>query len=440
MRGPCLLSIIDLQPRRLRRTAGSAHQPLPDGQAPVIDLIKELPDIQGCFLLTPTGTLGRYGPDRRFQPEPGLSQVLARPIGQFLAEYRNTQDTRWMRLGVVHADRRDKPWKTATLAFADDVLRRLYPVTASRDGRMTSFQLRQREHSVFRGLELLLDYRDPAIAEIPYYCPVLMYRGTTLAHYLPWPERPLRETDRNTVAVEVVDLLTGLARSQRNVPGAAELVIAERQALVRPERRQAPELALVEELPAGRGAGAAADVDPYAGEDGVQVLEELRSRFAASGFRDWDYGAWFRAHAPASSQQRFGAQLAAAGGYRYRAADDLRGFERFADLDRAALQLIAAKNPVFRVPPGTRLLDAGTRDAWNLYLLSGELELLAPDGSSARLAGASPGARRPVAFLKPRVCSVIAASEVEFLWLYEPMIEAVRRLHPARFGAPPAMH
>lgn len=402
----------------------------------MIDLIKELPDIQGCFLLTPTGTLGRYGPDRRFQPDAALSEALAAPIEQFLAEYRGASDTRWMRLGVVHADRHDKPWKTATLVLADDVLRRLYPVTATRDGRMTSFQLRNREHSVFRGLELLLDYRDPAIADIPYYCPVLVYRGTTLAHYLPLPERPLREEDRHTVAVEVIDLLTGRARSQRKVPGAAELVAAERAAVVRPERRRELALSLVDEVNP-RTALREDMFDPYAGEDGAQVLDEFQARYVANGLRDWDYAEWFRAHSPLPSRERFGRQLAEAGGYRYRAADDLRYFERFETLDRTALQLIAARNPVFRVPAGTLLLDAGTRDAWNLYLLSGEVELAAPDGMRYRIAGGSPSARWPVAYLKPRVCSVAAVSDVEFLWLYEPMVEAARRLHPGWAGSTP---
>ena len=176
------------------------------------DLIKELPDIQGCYLLTPTGTLGSYQPDGRFQADAELTQALTGPIDQFLQEYRSTHDTRWLRLGVIHSDHFDKPWKTATLALADDVLRRLYPMASARDGRMTSFQLRHREQSLFRSMELLLDYRDSAIPEIPYYCPVLVYRSTTLDYYLPWLDRPQRDSDRRTVAVEVIDLLAGLAQ------------------------------------------------------------------------------------------------------------------------------------------------------------------------------------------------------------------------------------
>lgn len=409
------------------------------------DLIKELPDIQGCYLLTPSGTLGSYQQDRRFHPDTELTQALAEPIGRFLQEIRSGQDTRWLRLGIVHADHADKPWKTATLALADDVLRRLYPVSSVRDGRMTSFQLRNREHGVFRGMELLLDYRDLAIPETPYFCPVLVYRGTRLDHYLPWPERPPRDTDRQTIAVEVIDLLAGLARSQRNVPAVARLVAAERQAIVRPELRQAPSLGLLDDVRQRNDAvparhvvpppAAAPAIDPYSAEKDTQEITELETRYAANGFRDWDYGAWFETHSTPESQERFGKLLLPAGGYRNRSAEELRFFERFESFDLAALQLIATKSPVFKVPAGTLLLDIGTRDHWNLYLLSGDLELAAPDGSLYPLTGGSASARQPVAFLKPRLFSVTTRSEVEFLWLYEPMIEAVKRLHPSRFGS-----
>jgi hypothetical protein len=296
---------------------------------------------------------------------------------------------------------------------------------------MTSFQLRNREKSLFRGMELLLDYRDPALPDIPYFCPVLVFRNTTLDRYLPWPERERRPGDREIPVVEVIDLLGGLARSQRRVPTVSQLVTSLRQTLVRPERRSTPKLVVIDDVrqPSYASPEPVAPVDPYAVDEDPQTVRELEGRFAASGFRNWDYTAWFEAHAPIETRERFGPQLVT-GGYRFRTADELRFFERLEGLDRVALQLIAAKSPVFRVPAGTLLLDRGTRDSWNLYLLSGDLELMSPDGASYLLAGGSPSARRPVAFLKPRLFTVVARGEVEFLWLYEPMIEAVKRLYP----------
>lgn len=397
-----------------------------------MDLIKRIPDIRGCYLLTPTGTLGRYQDNGQFLLDDALTRALSVQIDNFLQEFRRTQDTRWCRLGLVHTDHRDKPWHSATLAFADDVLRRLYPMSGSRDGRMTTFQLRNREQSLFRGLELLLSYRDPALPDVSYYCPVLMYRNTTLDKYLPWPERPQHADDSQTPVIEVIDLLGGLARSQRHVPAVDELVANLRQAVVRPERRHAPSLVLIDDVRRTMPAPPepVAPVDPYAGEEDPKVLREFESRYAATHFSDFDYKAWFETHAPAESRERFGKQLAGPTGYHHRAADDLRFFERLEGCDRAALVLIASKSPVFRVPPGARLLDLGTRDNWNLYLLTGELELLSPDGARYVVAGGSPSASRPVAFLKPRLFSVTARTDVEFLWLYEPMVEAVKRLYP----------
>lgn len=399
------------------------------------DLIQAIPHIQGCYLLTPSGTLGRYLSDGRFVSDPELTEALAGPIAQLLAEYRNSPDTRWMRLGIVHPDHTGKPWKVATLAFSDEVLRRLYPMSSQRDGRLTSFQLRHREQSLFRGMELLLDYRDPAIPEIPFFCPVLVSRGTKLADYLPWPERPVQEADRQIPAVEVIDLLAGLARSQRNLPAVNHLVATVHEAMVQTNQRKGLSLSLIDDVQPAAPAPAEVPGDPYAGEQDAEAVTEFEARYAANGFRDWDYGAWFKSQSTPQSRERFGHYLGAEGSYRFRGADELRFFERFEGLDRAALALIAAKSPVFKVPAGAQLLDAGTHDRWNLYLLSGEVELASPQGPRYPIAGGSPSARQPVAFLKPRVCSVTARTEVEFLWLYEPMIEVVKRLYPARLGS-----
>jgi hypothetical protein len=83
------------------------------------------------------------------------------------------------------------------------------------------------------------------------------------------------------------------------------------------------------------------------------------------------------------------------------------------------------------VPAGA---SAGCRHARPKSVLS-RGRLASPQGPRYPIAGGSPSARQPVAFLKPRVCSVTARSEVEFLWLYEPMIEVVKRLYPARLGS-----
>jgi CRP-like cAMP-binding protein len=82
------------------------------------------------------------------------------------------------------------------------------------------------------------------------------------------------------------------------------------------------------------------------------------------------------------------------------------------------------------MPAGARLLEAGSSDDWNLYLVSGEAELIAADGQHSVVAAGSVAARQPLAQLKPRRYSVVARTPVQFLWLYEPMVSAVIRLFP----------
>jgi hypothetical protein len=408
-----------------------------------MSLIEQMPDLAGCFVLTPSGMLCEIGRRGEHLASPELTTVLTNPIRVLLEALRQQRDSRWARLGIVHGDHTGKIWKTSTLALSDDALRRLYPMSASRDTKLTSFQLRNREKSLYRGLELLLDYRDAALPEIPFFCPVLLNRGTTLDYYLPWPDRPRAEGDEKIAVVEVVDLLAELARSQRAIAEVAQYVAAFRAKVVHPERRQSPQLSVLDRTPAAPAPAAsvtespksteprATIADPYVSRDDQKMVEDLQQRFAAANFRDWDYSTWYKAHTPAAQQNHLGDPPSAGGGYQHLQADELRAFERMAPMSRAALEVITARNPVFSVPAGTILLDRGTRDSWNLYLLSGTLELTEPDGARHVISGGGPSARQPVAFLKPRLFSVHSTTPVEFLWLYEPMVEAVRRLHPA---------
>ncbi len=164
------------------------------------------PDIRGCIVLTDDG-LGVYDGERRFVPEAALSAALAEPIRAF-RDYRLQQkDTAAYRLGIVYADYQPKPWRTATLALEDDLLRRLYPTSTTRVEELTPFQRRNKEKSLYRGLELILDYHLHTTRNRAYYCPVLYHRGTTLDQYLPWTERPCHERDRTLPVIEVIDLL-----------------------------------------------------------------------------------------------------------------------------------------------------------------------------------------------------------------------------------------
>jgi len=394
-----------------------------------MNLLERMPDLRGCYLLTPAGSIGRYG-ERGVEIDAGVSQALARPIAAFIQAYQRTRDTATHRIAIVHPDHAGNPWQSHTLAFEDAVLRQLFPAPGV--AALTSFQQRNREKSLYHGMELLLDYRPTAIHDRPYYCPVFVYRNTRLDHYKALLGRPARTSDPGTPVVEVINLF---ADGPLLDPVVDRYLRDWRTAVVKPERRSAANLYLMDEArPANDARPVAASLsstgaDPYIA-DPAQVAE-LLSRFGASRFRDWHYGEWLERRGGGAALLRFGAQLRAMAGARRTGVETLRGFDRMRDLDPAARQVIAASNPVFSMPAGALLLDVGSSDDWNLYLVSGEAELIAADGQHSVVAAGSAAARRPLAQLKPRRYTVVARTPVQFLWLYEPMVSAVAQLFPA---------
>ena len=397
-----------------------------------MNILERMPDLRGCYFLTPAGTIGRYE-DSGFRVDADFTRALARPIAAFIQAYQRDTDTAAHRIAIVHTDHADKPWQSHTLAFEDAVLRELFPVPGA--GALTSFQQRNREKSLYRGMELLLDYRHAAIQDLPYYCPVLVYRNTRLDQYRSSLGRPARAGDGDTPVVEVINLFGEVPLLD---PVVDDYLRSLRTAVVKPERRSAANLYLIDEArPGSNGARPAAApvtpqpaaADPYVADPAA--VGELLSRFGASRFRDWDYGFWLDRHCSGTARFRFSQQLRAMAGARRAGVETLRGFDRMKDFDPQARQLIAAKNPLFSMPAGSVLLDAGSSDAWNLYLVSGEVELIAADGQRSAVAAGSAAARRPLALLKPRQYTVMARTPVQCLWLYEPMISAIAQLGPA---------
>lgn len=388
-----------------------------------MDLLERMPDLRGGYFLTPAGRIGRYG-ERGIEIDAGISQALARPIAAFIQAYQRTRDTVAHRIAIVHADHAGRPWQSYTLAFEDAVLRRLFPVPEG--SVLSGFQQRNREKSLYRGMELLLDYRPSAIHDRPYYCPAFVYRNTRLDLYPAMLGRPARTGDRDTPVVEVINLY---AEGPMLDPVVDEYLRHWRSAMVKPERRSDANLYLMDEVrPAAAPAPAAAD-SGLGAEAGP--VTELLQRFGSSRFRDWDYRDWLDRHCDGAARVRFGEQLRVMPAARRVGVETLRGFDRMQDLDPAARLLLAAKNPVFSMPAGALLLDAGSSDDWNLYLVRGEAELIAADGQRSVVAAGSAAGRRPLAQLKPRRYTVMARTPVHVLWLYEPMISALTRLFPA---------
>jgi hypothetical protein len=103
----------------------------------------------------------------------------------------------------------------------------------------------------------------------------------------------------------------------------------------------------------------------------------------------------------------------------------LKIFTRFRELDHARLEALAGKCMIYKVPPGTQLLERGTNDSWNLYLIEGTVELVAADGIPKAIEGGTPTASNPISCLKPRMYTVSSLTRVAFLWIDDKLIDEV---------------
>ncbi len=102
----------------------------------------------------------------------------------------------------------------------------------------------------------------------------------------------------------------------------------------------------------------------------------------------------------------------------------LRFFAQFRGLDDAALAQLGTGGLIYTAPAGTRLLERGIRDAWNLYLLDGALRLTPADGTALRVDGGTDKAANPIASLKPRKYQVDTLSPTSFLWMHDRLLAA----------------
>ena len=93
----------------------------------------------------------------------------------------------------------------------------------------------------------------------------------------------------------------------------------------------------------------------------------------------------------------------------------LKRFHRIDDLSQAELQALASRLQVYKAPRGTRLLELGNKDDTTLYLIEGEVELLADDGNKRILNARDNAARRPISRLRPSQYRVTALGNVSFL-------------------------
>ena len=363
------------------------------------DVLAGLP--AGFYILTANGELGTYDAQRQLHIDAPLSQAFAEHNRTFLRSYLNGAQAGDQRIAVLFESHQSRAWGRLTLSLEDAVVRDLYPASGHVAGGLTAFQQKSREMSVYRGMELLLDYRRKSVAEVPVYCPVLFNPHATLGQRVSALGREPGEPERGIVneapfAIDVLNLAATIPAARRAAPAILALVEKLRQGVIRKDQRRDSLLSLRQASPetaapaASRAAAIAADERRLHDAEPVESVER-----------------WLKIPHQAVSTER------------------LRDFAQFRGLDATRLLGLAARSLIYTAPTGTRLLERGLRDNWNLYLLEGSLMLTPADGSTLRVDSGTDKAARPIGALKPRQYAVDTLTPVNFLWVHDLLLAAV---------------
>lgn len=387
------------------------------GEIPVLGetkmaTIKTFPGLIGFYVLTADGELGVFDQHGKFVVDAKLTKTFADYNRRFLMAYMQSPEKGNFRLAIVHRTQEKRPWGSETLLLEKNIVRRLYPMTGTTELDLTVFQKKNREKSIYRGMEIFLEYKDASTPDLPVYCPVLYDRGRTLDDYAANLDRPVTPADRETPVVEILNMLAGIPMGKRYTPEIGILKEKIYQGIVKKGMRKSAEFTLIEDI--RRHAATTDDVgDVYADVD--KRSERQVTLNSKTGNPD------------ALGDNVLLSNIGSALMGRPEPAEPgtLKIFARFRELDHARLEALAGKCLIYKVPPGTRLLERGTNDRWNLYLIDGTVELVAADGMPKTIEGGTPTASNPISCLKPRMYTVSAVTRVAFLWIDDKIIDEV---------------
>lgn len=372
-------------PARERNAATIQYEP-PRGPGPAL-----LPGIEGLYVLTAAGVLGRYRPDGRFVEEPSLTQGLRSETAALWRRYRSS-DPESIAVGLVTRRTLDKQWQCASLSFSDMALREIYRTSDDHGAPLTSFQKRNRTKSVYRAMELILDTRKASRPEHPRFCPVLV---------VPECDRDVLSRrygvdDLDTVnALEVLDLADLSGPDAARHPELSRMVIEMTQSTIAPELRSAPDLMVIDNAdPAQDGGWSETALPRYRDPWEDQPDGRLAS------FNDGDRVPYWL----------------------------LGWFSPFNELNDLQRQFVARGHTVTKKRAGATLIERGSRDDISVYLIEGTLDLEAYDGRRMSIVGGTRRAHLPVSQLRPHAYTVRAATDVSVIVVSQDMVREVTRI------------
>ena len=382
----------------------------------IMETIKTFPGLIGFYVLTPEGQLGVYDRDGEFVVDAKLTKAFEDYNRRFLMAYHQNPATGSFRLAIIHRTKEKRPWGSETLLFENNIVRRLYPMSGTTELDLTAFQKKNREKSIYRGMEIFLEYKDTSTPDMPVYCPVLYDRSTTLANYVSNHDRALISDDQGTPVVEVLNMLAGIPIARRYTPEIGVLKDKIYQGIVKKDMRKSDEFTLIGDIRRhGHRAMPESGIDPYGDIDKRAEREvTFLSKDGASPGNSSSGSALLNHIASSLVGRPEPANL-----------EILKRFSRFRDMGHENLERLAEQCLVYKVPPGTQLLERGTNDTFNLYLVEGAVQLVAADGNPKTIESGTPTSANPVSCLKPRMYTVSSITRVAFLWIDDQLIEKI---------------
>jgi hypothetical protein len=373
------------------------------------DVLAEIP--AGLYVLTANGELGVYDAQRQLQIDEPLTQAFAEHNHAFLHSHLQDPLAGDRRIAILFESRQPRELGHLTLSLEDAVVRSLYPAGGRTLGGLTAFQQKSRNMSVYRGMELLLDYRHESAPEVPVYCPVLFNSHSTLAGRISALGREPHEQERDIPVLDVFNLIAAVPAARGASPAVLALIDKLRQGVIRKDQRRDSLLSVqratshVQTSAPGEDAYAQIARDRRLGR--AVTLPSVDERRLHETDHIEPVERWLKIPNQPVDTER------------------LRTFVQFQGFDAAHLVKLTARSLIYTAPAGVRLLERGARDAWNLYLLEGALMLTPADGATLRIDGGTDKAAYPVAFLKPRKYTVETLTPVSFLWVHDLLLEAV---------------
>jgi hypothetical protein len=361
-----------------------------------------LNDASGFYVLSAEGQLGTIGADGRFVMDVERTKRFFDYLAGYVRHYTANPQAHGFRLAIIFRAEPPRRWGAETMLLERQIVHDLYPISGPAASQLTNFQKQNAEKSLYRGMELLLEYRSEQASELPVFCPVLFDRGTQLANYPGKPVQPPSEAEAAGPVLEVLNLLAGIPVTRRAIPEIRNLMDDVHARLIRKDARRSQNYTVLDKAFERTTDENETVDDPFDDRERGDSSE-----FEISGAIGEALDRWLGKP------------------HKFLKPDDFRFFHMFRELGPDQLEMLTKECPAYYAPAGAPLLGRGTTDTWNFFLLSGRVELDAVDGAKKVIVAGSDTTRSPVCHLKPRMYGVRALTPVEFLWIESGYINKV---------------